>query len=182
MPAKVFHVFGASGSGTTTLGAALAADLDVLHLDADDFYWRKTDPPYRIKVPPEERVDAILARVADHDRWVLSGSLCSWSSRLLHLFDVAVLVRLDPTERMRRLRAREYERYGARIDPGGDRHDEHLAFIAWAEKYDTEKAPLRTLHLHQQWLETLACRKFEVDSAVSVEALVQEIKQRSACP
>lgn len=181
MLARVIHVFGASGSGTTTLGAALAAELGVLHLDADDFYWRKTDPPYREKVPPEERVDAILARVEDHDRWVLSGSLCSWSARLVHLFDLAVLVRLDPTERMRRLRAREYERYGERIDPGGNRHDEHLAFMAWAEKYDTEQAPLRTLHLHQQWLQTLACQKLEVNSAASVEALVREIKRRSAC-
>jgi adenylate kinase family enzyme len=40
------HILGASGSGATTLGAALAQRLGFTHLDSDDFFWIKTDPPY----------------------------------------------------------------------------------------------------------------------------------------
>jgi adenylate kinase family enzyme len=32
-------VFGASGSGMTTLGRALASDLELAFLDSDDFFW-----------------------------------------------------------------------------------------------------------------------------------------------
>lgn len=37
-------ITGASGSGTTTLAAALAAQLHAVHLDADDFFWLPTQP------------------------------------------------------------------------------------------------------------------------------------------
>ena len=32
------HLFGASGSGTTTLGVALAERLAIAHFDSDNFY------------------------------------------------------------------------------------------------------------------------------------------------
>ena len=41
------HIFGASGTGTTTLGGTLAAALDCPHLDTDDYFWIKTDPAFR---------------------------------------------------------------------------------------------------------------------------------------
>lgn len=178
MPSGVIHIFGASGSGTTTLGAALAANLDVLHLDADDFYWRKTEPPYRVKVPPQERVESIIKRLEGVERCVLSGSLCSWSKGLVDFFDVAILVRLDPAQRMRRLRAREIQRNGARIEPGGDLHQEHLDFMAWAEKYDEGRAPLRTLHLHRHWMSSLRCPVFEINSSQPTDILVREVLAR----
>ena len=40
------HILGASGSGTTTLGRALAERLTYLHFDTDDYYWLSTDPPF----------------------------------------------------------------------------------------------------------------------------------------
>ena len=54
------HVTGASGSGTSTLGRALAKHLDFTHLDADDFYWQPTLPPYTAKRNSVERL-ALLA-------------------------------------------------------------------------------------------------------------------------
>ncbi len=41
------HITGASGAGTTTLGAALAETFGCPHHDADDFYWLPSDSPYR---------------------------------------------------------------------------------------------------------------------------------------
>jgi adenylate kinase family enzyme len=42
-------VTGASGSGTTTLGKALAEQLACAFLDADDFFWFPTNPPFTQK-------------------------------------------------------------------------------------------------------------------------------------
>ncbi|MEO6565651.1 MAG: adenylate kinase, partial [Casimicrobiaceae bacterium] len=54
------HITGASGSGTSTLGAALANHLDVAHFDADDFYWLPTVPPYTAKRDPASRLTLLL--------------------------------------------------------------------------------------------------------------------------
>jgi adenylate kinase family enzyme len=40
------HIVGASGSGTTTLGKALAARAGCAHLDTDEFFWMPTEPPF----------------------------------------------------------------------------------------------------------------------------------------
>lgn len=40
------HITGASGSGTTTLGRALAQALGWRYLDADRYYWLPTSPPF----------------------------------------------------------------------------------------------------------------------------------------
>ncbi len=39
------HITGASGSGTSTLAAALAVALGGVHLEADDYYWLSTSSP-----------------------------------------------------------------------------------------------------------------------------------------
>jgi adenylate kinase family enzyme len=36
------HILGASGSGTTTLGKAIANELAAPHFDTDDYYWLPT--------------------------------------------------------------------------------------------------------------------------------------------
>ena len=43
------HITGASGCGVTTLGQALAAQLQFAVLDADDFFWEPTVPPFQKK-------------------------------------------------------------------------------------------------------------------------------------
>ena len=40
------HILGASGSGTTALGQALAEHLRCPHFDTDDYFWLPTDPPH----------------------------------------------------------------------------------------------------------------------------------------
>lgn len=37
---------GASGSGTTTLGDAVARKLGAKHFDVDDYCWAPTEPPF----------------------------------------------------------------------------------------------------------------------------------------
>lgn len=49
----LIHIFGASGSGTSTLGRAVAAGLGWRFLDTDDFFWLPTDPPFTTPRPRE---------------------------------------------------------------------------------------------------------------------------------
>jgi len=169
------HILGASGSGTSTLGAALAARLGCPHADSDDFFWQPTDPPYTHRRPMPERFELLRECLCGHDSWVFSGSAVSWAHPLEALYDLIVFLRLDPAVRMRRLRQREHARYGARIAEGGDLAVENQAFLAWAEAYD-EAGPLqRSLSVHEAWLTEIRCPVLRLDSAYPVETLIASV-------
>ncbi|WP_024889419.1 AAA family ATPase [Luteimonas huabeiensis] len=176
------HVFGASGSGTTTLGAALAARLALRHVDVDDVYWKRTDPPYTQKHTPAERIAAIERRIRDRDGWILTGSLVSWGDVFVGRFTLAVFLSLDDAERMRRLRARERARYGERIAPGGDLAEHHREFMDWAARYETAGPEMRSRAMHERWLKTLPCPVVALDGARPVDASVDAIVEALRAP
>ena len=157
MPRRI-HIFGASGSGTTTLASALAARHGHRHLDTDDFFWLPTTPPYREIRPREARLPLLRRALAESPSWVLSGSLCGWGDPLIAAFDLAVLLGAPTEVRLARLRARELERYGHEaIAPGGPLREAHVEFLDWAGRYDTGGPEMRSRALHDAWLSALAC-------------------------
>src|ERR1700733_1405548 len=139
MAGHTIHITGASGAGTSTLGRALAAGVDIAHFDTDDFYWLPVEPAYSaVRAVPE-----ILQLLGDAFEeagargLVLSGSIGDWGAPLIPLFDLVVFLRTPTEIRLARLRAREAKRFGAAaIAPGGSRHKEHVAFIEWSADYD----------------------------------------------
>jgi adenylate kinase family enzyme len=172
------HVLGASGSGSTTLGEALAHLLDVPHADADRFFWLPTDPPFTTRRPRAERLAMLTQRLPAGGDWVFSGSAISWATVLEPAYDLVVLLRLDPALRMPRLRQREAARYGARIDPGGDMAAASAAFLRWAEAYDTAGPAQRSLAAHEAWLVGQTVPVLRLDSAEPVDALVAAVRRR----
>ena len=172
------HVFGASGSGTTTLGTAAARALGARFLDADAYYWVPSDPPFTTKRPPAERIAGIERDLEGAADWVLAGSLCSWGDPLVPRFTLAVFLVVDPDVRMARLVERERARYGPRILPGGDLHARHVAFMDWARSYDHARAPVRSLDLHERWMANLPCPVLRLDATQPVEALRDAVLAR----
>jgi adenylate kinase family enzyme len=166
------HILGASGSGTSTLGAALARRLDVPHADSDSFYWMPTDPPYTTPRPAEQRQALLLETLPVTGQWVFSGTATKWAAPLEPYYDLVVFLRLDPAVRMDRLRRREAERFGARIQPGGDMAAIHAAFIAWAEAYDIAGSLRRGLTTHEAWLADQTAPVLRLDTALPVQDLV----------
>ncbi len=84
------HLLGASGSGVTTLGRAIADELAFPHHDTDDYYWLPTVPPFQQKRPRAERVRLMFEMFASRADWVLSGSMDSWGAEIHSLFDFVV--------------------------------------------------------------------------------------------
>ena len=73
---KIF-IMGASGSGTTTLGAALSQELSLRHEDSDNFFWEQTDPPFT--TPRDaEALHKLFYQYAKFDFFVLSGDILNW--------------------------------------------------------------------------------------------------------
>lgn len=165
MPISRIHITGASGAGTTTLGAAVGQAVDVTHVDTDNFYWQPTEPPFTIARPMPERLERLEAVLAQSERWVLSGSLMGWGDSLSPAFDLVVFLYLTPEVRLERTLARERKRYGPRIQPGGDMHEQHLAFMDWSRGYDTPGWRGRNLALHEAWLTGLSCPVLRIDGS-----------------
>jgi adenylate kinase family enzyme len=174
------HITGASGSGTTSLGRALAEEMGVLHLDTDDVFWLRTDPPFTTPRDREERIDLLLKRALAEQSWVLSGSAQGWSARIEPLFDLVVFLRTDRELRLQRLRERDMARYGARIRAGGDMVDKHNEFMDWAARYDTAGLEQRSLVAHEQWLATQTCPVLRLDSSRPVADLVRDVRAHLA--
>ena len=168
--ARGIIVFGASGSGTTTLGKELARLLGFRHFDLDDYYWRwDTELPFTVARPRAERIGKLLGDMERCPHFVLSGSLGTWSEPFIPLLDLAVFATAPAAVRVERLHARELSRYGDRIRAGGDMHSEHKGFLDWAEQYDTMEPPERCLKLHEKWIESLICPVLRVDGTIAIE-------------
>jgi adenylate kinase family enzyme len=154
---KRIHILGASGSGTTTLGRALAERLHYAHFDTDDYFWLPTDPPFREPRPLAERQQLLMTDLTAYNSWVISGSLCGWGDSAIPLFDLVVFLWIPQDVRMARLHRREMERYGTRIMPDGDMYEQSQAFLNWAASYDEGNLSIRSRRRHEQWLSTLPC-------------------------
>lgn len=175
MPTDGVHILGASGSGTTTLGAALAQHLGWAHLDTDGFYWEPTDPPFQIARPPPERLERIEAEMARHPAWVLSGSLIGWGDALIPRFRLVVFLQVPPEVRLPRLKQREIRRYGDRIAPQGDLATHHAEFMAYATSYDDPAFKGRSLVRHKAWLASLRCPVLCIEGAPTPDESLAQV-------
>jgi adenylate kinase family enzyme len=172
------HILGASGSGTSTLGSALARRLGVPHAEADNLFWLPTDPPYTTPRPAEDRQALLLRTLPSGGHWVFSGAATKWAAPLEAHYDLVVFLRLDPAVRMARLRRRETARFGGRILPGGDMAANSAAFIAWAEAYDTAGSLQRGLVTHEAWLADQPAPVLRLDSRAPVATLAGVVLSR----
>jgi adenylate kinase family enzyme len=170
------HVFGASGAGTTTLARALADDLAIPAFDVDDYFWVKTDPPFREIRPRAERVKRLLADLRPCASWTLSGSMVGWDQEISPAVTLVVYLWVPPEVRMARLAERERSRYGAQILPGGSMHDASAAFMQWAAAYDTAGAEQRSRELHRQWLAGVKAPVLRIEGETSVARRVSLVK------
>lgn len=165
------YVFGAACSGTTTLGAAIASKANLIHVDCDDHYWAPIDPPFSQKRAPEERVNSIKYALAKGG-WVLSGSCMKWGDEITQDADLIVFVTTVLEVRMRRLVAREKQRFGSRIEPEGDMYEIHHNFIAWAKEYENPVFLGRNRARHEDWLKQQTIQTLRVDGAIDTDGLV----------
>ncbi|WP_394674756.1 adenylate kinase [uncultured Chryseobacterium sp.] len=173
------HIFGASGSGVTTLGRALSAETGLPYFDSDGYFWIKTETPFTEKRNPEERNRMIIEDLHKAGNWILGGSTFTWGNNLFPDFDLVVFLYVPAGIRMERLKKREWERYGDVIFKDEERSRLHQEFIIWAEGYDYKTELLnRTLKAHEAWLEQLKCPVLKIMGTQSVEETVQLVLEK----
>ena len=170
------HLVGASGAGTTTLGAALAKRLGCPHFDTDDYFWLPTVPKFQTPRDRAVRQTLLGSDLDHHPAWVLAGSLCGWGDVFIPHFDLVVFLAVPHDVRLARLHTREVERYGATaLAPGGAMRGRYEEFMAWAASYETGPAVERSRAMHETWLATLPCPVLRLENTDDVETRVARV-------
>ncbi|HEX3021110.1 MAG TPA: shikimate kinase [Lachnospiraceae bacterium] len=129
---NIIHIYGASGSGTTTLGRRICDELGYTFMDTDDYFWMPTNPMYTTKRDREERIALMRNEIEKANNVVISGSLVDWGDVLIPLFTLVIRLETDTDVRIERLGIREKQMFGKRIEVGGDMYENHKEFIEWA--------------------------------------------------
>lgn len=168
-------IFGASGVGTTTLANGLAKRLNAIHLDADEYYWEKTEPPFQIKLPLEKRNENLKADFNKHQKVIISGSLITWSDYWNTAFDIGIFLQLPPAIRMERLKNREQERYGHQLKTDQQLIKKSANFLAWAAKYDDASFEGRSISQHKKWIQLLSCEVLSITRDLTNEERIKMV-------
>ena len=155
---NIIHIYGASGSGTSTLGRKICGELGYKLMDTDDYFWLPTNPKYTLKRNTEERLGMMKRDISEAKNVVISGSLVGWGNELIPFFTLAVRLETTTNIRIARLKQREKEHFGARIDIDGDMYENHQKFIDWAKSYDTGGLDMRSKLEHDEWQKLLQCK------------------------
>lgn len=173
---KLIHIYGASGSGTTTLGKAISLKYGYVHMDTDDYFWQPTNPPFISKRESSERIALMKKDMEEKENVVISGSLCGWGDVFIPSF--TLVIRIDiPTEiRVNRLETREYEHFGNRIKVNGDMYEDHLSFIKWAKEYDNGDESMRSKAMHDNWSKLIRCDQIILDGTKTVDDNLELLK------
>lgn len=177
MKKQVIHIYGASGSGTSTIGKFISDKSGYFFMDTDDYFWEATNPPYQIKRNVSDRIALMRKDIARYDKVVISGSLVDWGDALIPLFTLAIRVETDTAIRLDRLKKREREHFGSRIDVGGDMYEQHREFIDWAASYDDGDLNMRSKSKHDEWQKLLQCQIILLDGSLPVEKNFEIIQQ-----
>lgn len=173
-------IFGASGSGTTTLANEVAKNNAFVHLDVDDYYWKPTDPPFHEKIPLDERNKNLTIDFYEYEKVIISGSMVSWRKEWESAFDLAVFIRLENDTRMERLRKREQERYGNLLKTNKQIQVNSAAFLEWANQYENQEFTGRSLKVHTDWVKLLDCPILKLEGklelSLNYNTIINQIK------
>jgi len=159
-------VFGASGSGCTTLGRELARLLNFEHFDTDDYFFEINNPPFEMTERPLNERIALLRPLLLKSHFVLSGCIREWDGAFDSMLSMAVFLITPAEMRIERAENREFNRNGERIKLGGDLYVQHRKFIDYIATYDNGGMETRSLASQEAWANRLTCPVVRADGTL----------------
>lgn len=174
MPSKqVIHVFGASGSGATTLARALGDHYGFHLIDTDDAIWEKVEPPFTIRKSVSSSREYLKRELSNNPRSVISGAFVGWGDEFKPLVNLFIYLHLPLTVRLERIQTREENRFGTRVLPGGDLYQQHLDFLKWVSQYETNSSDIRSQKQHEIWLKDVSVPVIRITEVLSIPELLK---------
>ncbi|UWG97534.1 MAG: AAA family ATPase [Candidatus Dehalobacter alkaniphilus] len=148
-------VFGANGSGKSSLGRELARVLGFKNMDIEDYHFVKSGIPYTVERTREDCLNLMLSDIKEYRLFVISAVTGNFGEEISSMYELAVFMSAPLEIRIERIKQRACEQHGERIREGGDMYEQHLKFVDFVES--------RSLSKIGQWAETLVCPIIHVD-------------------
>lgn len=162
MPTGIL-ICGLNGAGKSTLGKALAEKSGFRFLDIEDLYFPRLAPgnPYASPRSRSEVEKLLLQELSTKENFILASVKADYGEAIYPFFQLAVLVDVPKEVRLQRVRNRSFQKFGSRMQPGGDLYEQEQRFFELVESRDENTVT--------EWLRALGCHVIRVDGLKSVE-------------
>lgn len=159
---NIILICGLNGVGKSTLGKALAKELNYRFIDIEDIYFPKDNSDYLYANPRSfEEVRSVLSNMtAESGSFVLASVKGNFGEEVISRFRVVVYIEAPKEMRVRRVYNRSYSKFGKRICEGGDLYEKESAF------FDLVKS--REEDMVEKWLRSVSCRVIRIDGTLPV--------------
>lgn len=161
-------VCGLNGSGKTTFAEALAKELNVKHMDIEQYYFTSADNPYASSRTREEVERLLLEDMNQNPDFVFSAVNGNMNSEINEKYSLVVYLDAPLDIRMKRIKQRAVEKFGDRVLFGGDMYEQEEKFFAFAQKRTPDKI--------EDWLNTVSCKVIRLDGTKSIQENVEFVK------
>ena len=161
-------ICGLNGSGKTTLGRMLAERLQFRPMDIEDYYFPGVeDVPYSTARSREEVCCLLRTDMESDPRFVFSAVNGDMGDDITSRYRLVVYLYAPLESRLERVKKRACERFGTRVERGGDMYESEREFFDFVSKRTPERI--------EQWLETLCCDILRLDASDRLESNAERI-------
>ncbi len=168
------HIFGAAGSGSTTLANALVP-YGFSHIEVDEAMFEPSDPPFLKRRTEKETLDYLLKQLHQTQKAVISGAMVGFGDGIKSTIDLFVFLHIPVQVRIERIKERERKRFGSRVEMGGDMYQMHMDFLAWVKAYESGDETVRSLAQHKKWLQDVSKPIIEITEVQPLDEIVERI-------
>ncbi|MBS5874061.1 MAG: AAA family ATPase [Clostridiales bacterium] len=156
-------ICGLNGAGKSTLGKALAEKLHFYFIDNEDLYFPKTDPNYMYASPRtrEEAKKLLFREIKAHKNFVFASVKGDYGEEIYPFFQYVILIDVPKDIRMERVKNRSFQKFGNRMLPGGDLHEQEEGFFEFVKS--------RAENTVKEWVQLLSCPIIRIDGTKPIE-------------
>lgn len=162
-------ICGLNGAGKSTLGRALAKKLHFYFIDNEDLFFHKTNPNY-IYASPRTREEAeklLFHEIKAHENLVFAAVKGDYGEAIYPFFQYVILIDAPKDIRMQRVKNRSFQKFGSRMLPGGDLHEQEERFFEFVRS--------RSEIIVEEWIQQLSCPILRIDGTKPIEENVDYI-------
>lgn len=165
-------VCGLNGAGKSTVGAALAKELDFYFIDSEELYFPKADPHYTYAAPrTRSEAEQLLAdKIKAHKNFVFASVKGDYGKTICSFFRYAVLIHAPKDVRMQRVKNRSCQKFGNRMLPGGGLYEQEEKFFDFVRSRDESTV--------EEWVQSLRCPVIHIDGTRSVKENVKFVTEQ----
>ena len=156
-------VCGLNGTGKSTLGKALANELNFYFIDNEELYFPKTDPHY-VYASPRTRGEVeqmLFSEIKAHEDFVFASVKGDYGEAILPYFQYAVVIDVPKDIRIQRVKNRSFHKFGNRMLPGGDLHEKEENFFHIVKS--------RSENTVEEWLQSFSGIIIRIDGTKPIE-------------